>query len=55
LDSVGLGIFHVPELRLRSQLAKLFQDKYPYAGGPNHYAAYLFNSDGFEVELVAAG
>ena len=34
---------------------QLFQDKYPYAGGPGHYAAYLFNSDGFEIELVAAG
>jgi hypothetical protein len=34
---------------------QLFQDKYPYAGGPDHYAAYLFNSDGFEIELVAAG
>jgi catechol 2,3-dioxygenase-like lactoylglutathione lyase family enzyme len=32
----------------------LFADRYPYAGGPEHYAAYLVNSDGFEVELVAA-
>ncbi|MET8075357.1 VOC family protein [Streptomyces sp. NPDC005303] len=32
----------------------LFRDRYPYAGGPDHYAAYLVNSDGFEVELVAA-
>lgn len=31
----------------------LFVDKYPYAGGPDHYAAYLVNSDGFELELVA--
>jgi catechol 2,3-dioxygenase-like lactoylglutathione lyase family enzyme len=31
----------------------LFPDKHPYAGGPDHYAAYLSNSDGFEVELVA--
>lgn len=28
-------------------------EKYPYAGGPKHYAAYLENDDGFEVELVA--
>jgi ribosome modulation factor len=34
---------------------QLFQDKYPHAGCPDHYAAYLFNSDGFEIELVAAG
>ncbi|GAA2287433.1 hypothetical protein GCM10010234_29160 [Streptomyces hawaiiensis] len=31
----------------------LFADRYPYAGGPEHYAAYLSNSDGFEAELVA--
>jgi catechol 2,3-dioxygenase-like lactoylglutathione lyase family enzyme len=31
----------------------LFQDKYPHAGGPGHYAAYIANSHGFEVELVA--
>jgi RimJ/RimL family protein N-acetyltransferase/catechol 2,3-dioxygenase-like lactoylglutathione lyase family enzyme len=31
----------------------LFADRHPYAGGPDHYAAYLENADGFEVELVA--
>ena len=31
----------------------LFADRHPYAGGPGHYAAYLENADGFEVELVA--
>lgn len=31
----------------------LFAQRYPHAGGPDHYAAYLENSDGFEVELVA--
>jgi hypothetical protein len=31
----------------------LFPDKHPYAGGSDHYAAYLANIDGFEVELVA--
>ena len=31
----------------------LFADKHPHAGGQNHYAAYLENADGFEVELVA--
>lgn len=30
----------------------MFADRHPYAGGPNHYAAYLENEDGFEVELV---
>jgi hypothetical protein len=28
-------------------------DRYPYAGGPEHYAAYLVDRDGFEAELVA--
>lgn len=32
----------------------LFADRHPHAGGPDHYAAYLENVDGFEVELVAA-
>ena len=31
----------------------LFADRHPYAGGSGHYAAYLSNTDGFEVELVA--
>jgi hypothetical protein len=31
----------------------MFADRHPYAGGPDHYAAYLENTDGFEVELVA--
>lgn len=31
----------------------LFADRHPHAGGPDQYAAYLENSDGFEVELVA--
>jgi catechol 2,3-dioxygenase-like lactoylglutathione lyase family enzyme len=33
--------------------ALLFGEAHPYAGGPEHYAAYLSNADGFEVELVA--
>lgn len=31
----------------------LFPDDHPHAGGPDHYAGYLANADGFEVELVA--
>ncbi|HBW20406.1 MAG: VOC family protein [Streptosporangiaceae bacterium] len=31
----------------------LFADRHPHAGGSQHYAAYLEDSDGFEVELVA--
>lgn len=32
----------------------MFSDSHPFAGGPAHYAAYLHDSSGFEVELVAA-
>jgi hypothetical protein len=31
----------------------LFADRHPLAGGPDHHTAYLANSDGYEVELVA--
>ena len=32
----------------------MFADRHPFAGGDDHYAAYLENGDGFEVELCAA-
>jgi len=31
----------------------MFAHQHPHAGGPDHYAAYLENIDGYEVELVA--
>jgi catechol 2,3-dioxygenase-like lactoylglutathione lyase family enzyme len=31
----------------------LFADVYPHAGGPEHYAAYLTDAAGFEIEVVA--
>jgi catechol 2,3-dioxygenase-like lactoylglutathione lyase family enzyme len=31
----------------------LYADRYPYAGGSGHYAAYLENRAGFKVEIVA--
>lgn len=31
----------------------LFGDRHPHAGGRDHYAAYLENEAGLEVELVA--
>jgi len=30
----------------------LFPDRHPHAGGPDYYAAYLEDRDGFEIELV---
>jgi catechol 2,3-dioxygenase-like lactoylglutathione lyase family enzyme len=47
---------HVDELVAEALLhgwRLLFTDQHPYAGGENHYAAYLENADGYEVELVA--
>jgi len=32
----------------------LFPDLHPFAGGPEHRAAYLADADGYEVELVAS-
>ncbi|MBO0839539.1 MAG: VOC family protein [Sciscionella sp.] len=32
----------------------LFADRHPFAGGDQHYASYLENTDGFEIELVSA-
>lgn len=31
----------------------MFPDRHPHAGGDQSYAAYLENTDGFEVELIA--
>jgi catechol 2,3-dioxygenase-like lactoylglutathione lyase family enzyme len=33
----------------------MFADRHPYAGGPQHYAAFLYNTDGYELEIVAPG
>jgi catechol 2,3-dioxygenase-like lactoylglutathione lyase family enzyme len=54
--------FHVETRKLVDELTReaqlhgwklMFADQHPFAGGPQHYAAYLENSDGYEVELVA--
>jgi len=47
---------HADELTREAQLhgwKLMFADLHPFAGGAGHYAAYLENADGFEVELVA--
>lgn len=31
----------------------LYHERYPRAGGPDHYAGWLENSAGFKVEIVA--
>lgn len=31
----------------------LYQERYPHAGGPDHYAGWLENSAGMKVEVVA--
>ncbi|PFG41693.1 catechol 2,3-dioxygenase-like lactoylglutathione lyase family enzyme [Isoptericola jiangsuensis] len=32
----------------------LYADRYPHAGGPDHYAGWLEDPDGFKVEVVAS-
>lgn len=32
----------------------LFPDRHPHAGGPDTYAAYLTNIQGYEIELTAS-
>lgn len=66
-DRVRPGLNHLAfHVRTRAELDRvtaaapehgwrlLFADRHPHAGGPGHYAAYLDNEAGFEVELVAA-
>ncbi|WP_164233922.1 VOC family protein [Microbacterium hydrocarbonoxydans] len=31
----------------------LYHERYPHAGGPDHYAGWLENADGFKAEIVA--
>lgn len=31
----------------------LYAERYPHAGGPDHYAGWLENAAGFKVEIVA--
>jgi len=47
-EEVDEFVKHAPEHGWRL----LFADRHPHAGGPNHYAAYLEDRDGYEVELV---
>jgi catechol 2,3-dioxygenase-like lactoylglutathione lyase family enzyme len=48
-DTVETLVSEAPEHGWRL----MFPDRHPNAGGDQHYAAYLENIDGFEVELVA--
>lgn len=32
---------------------ELYGERYPYAGGSDHYALYMENAEGFKLELVA--
>ncbi|WP_221586335.1 VOC family protein [Microbacterium sp. G2-8] len=32
---------------------QLYADRYPHAGGPDHYAGWIENAEGFKVEVVA--
>ena len=39
---------------VRHGWAQLYSDRHPWAGGSDHYAAFLENSERFKVELVAS-
>ena len=46
---------HLDRMRAESSAHgwhELFADRYPHAGGDDHVALYLENSEGFEVEVV---
>lgn len=32
---------------------RLYEDRHPWAGGPDHYAAFIENDERFKIELVA--
>jgi hypothetical protein len=57
-----IGLHHVELSRVDDLAAAaaghgwspLFADRYPHAGGPDRYAAFLADRDGYEVELVAS-
>ncbi|PWF27024.1 VOC family protein [Ancrocorticia populi] len=41
------------ELAQENGWRPLYQERYPHAGGPDHYAGWLENSAGFKAEVVA--
>jgi catechol 2,3-dioxygenase-like lactoylglutathione lyase family enzyme len=61
---VGLNhlAFHAKSMELVEEITEklnargisiLYQDKHPYAGGPQHYAVFFEDPDRIKVELVA--
>jgi 8-oxo-dGTP pyrophosphatase MutT (NUDIX family)/catechol 2,3-dioxygenase-like lactoylglutathione lyase family enzyme len=44
---------HVDALVRELGVPLLYANRHPYAGGPDHYAAYVQDPDGIKVELVA--
>lgn len=58
LNHLALTVEDRPLLdRLRAESTahgwhEMFADRYPHAGGEDHTALYVQNSEGFEVELV---
>lgn len=39
---------------IRHGWSPLYHERYPHAGGPDHYAGWLENTAGFKAEIVAA-
>ena len=40
---------------LTRRVKLLYDDRYPHAGGSDHYALYLEDPDGIKIELVGEG
>lgn len=50
------GRDHVDSIMARAEQQgwrPLYHDRYPHAGGPDHYAGWVENSAGFKAEIVA--
>ncbi|OUE29805.1 hypothetical protein BFL35_13370 [Clavibacter michiganensis] len=52
-DDPGRRAHHTRPGPSRAGRAPLYADRHPFAGGPDHRAAFLEDAERFKVELVA--
>ena len=43
----------IAQLLVENNIKMLYQERYPYAGGPEHYAVYFEDPNRIKVEIVA--
>jgi Lactoylglutathione lyase and related lyases len=43
----------IAQLLVENNIQMLYQERYPYAGGPKHYAVYFEDPNRIKVEIVA--